>query len=519
MITAVTAGCMFGPYMPMVAADAAEMSVGVQKTAVEKANDYIGQQSLRQANLRWYPKYHVAAPVGWINDPNGLCYYEGRYHVFFQYHPYSAQWGPMHWGHVSSADMVHWQDEPVAIAPGESYDRNGCFSGSAIEKDGKLYLMYTGHVDLNPAEKKQQHVDRVETQCLAVSDDGKYFAKFTGNPVITIPKRPDVYGVDFRDPMVWQHEGKYYAVVGSKAAPELGQVLLFRSDDLQKWDMVSIMAKGHGNEGKMWECPNFATVDGHDVLIVSPQFVQPEGDKYRNVHQSVYMLGHLNYKTGEFDRGEFQMLDRGFDFYAPQVYKAADGRTMMIGWLDMWDCKLPEQQDGWAGMMTVPRELHYKEGRLVTPPARELMSLRKNEKLRADLTIDREQTLGTLTDGVGEFEMELDLTKAGGTTIQLVTGDAERTELSYDRKSGIFRMDRNYSGRNAEGVRRAPVNAPGGKLKVRGYVDGSSLEVFLNDGETVFSSRIYPSSDKMAVKVAGKCGQVKVDRAAFYDLK
>lgn len=508
----------------VMAADAAASNAALPATAVyaqqtklDQANEVATRQSLRTLNIRWYPKYHVAAPVGWINDPNGLCYYGGQYHVFYQYHPYSAQWGPMHWGHVTSTDLVHWKDEPVAIAPDRSYDANGCFSGSAIEKDGKLYIMYTGHVDL-PADQRKNNIDKVENQCLAVSSDGIHFDKVEGNPVIPLPKDKGIYGTDFRDPMMWKHDGKYYTVVGAKAASTVGQVLLFRSDDLIEWDFVGSMAKAEGNEGHMWECPNFTDVDGHDVLIFSPQDVQPEGDKYRNVDQSVYMLGNLNYDTGEFKHGEINQLDRGFDFYAPQVFKAADGRVMMLGWLDMWGSAMPEQQDGWSCMMTVPRELHYKDGKLITAPARELLSLRRNERTYEQVEVTGEKTLDSFTNGSGEFDIDFNLKDTDGMTMHLETAPDERMELSYDKKSGIFRMDRRYSGQNADGVRRATVKTDDGHLRVRGFVDRSSLEVFINGGETVFSSRVYPSTDKTEVKAAAKGGTLHVDKASFYAL-
>ena len=265
-------------------------------------------------------KYHIAAPANWINDPNGFCFYKGEYHLFYQYHPYSSQWGPMHWGHVASKDLADWEHRPIALAPTDEYDKGGCFSGSAIENDGKLYLLYTGHVDLDNSNGGN---DRIETQCLAVSDDGKHFEKVENNPVIkALPGNLNIRTEHFRDPKVWKHGDWYYTVVGVQTKEESGQVVVYKSQDLINWEFLNIMATSSVKEnlGFMWECPNFAEVNGHEALILSPQGVKSEGNKFLNLHQSGYFLGKMDYSTGIFEReNDFEMLDYGFDFYAPQI--------------------------------------------------------------------------------------------------------------------------------------------------------------------------------------------------------
>lgn len=162
------------------------------RMTVERANDYI-QENREKVNPRYRPAFHVAPPVGWMNDPNGFIYYQGEYHLFYQYYPYNSQWGPMHWGHTKSKDLIHWEELPVALAPDEWYDKDGCFSGSAIEKDGRLYLMYTGHVVENDVV--------TQTQCIAVSDDGITFEKLASNPVIGAELLGDEGSIhDCRDP-------------------------------------------------------------------------------------------------------------------------------------------------------------------------------------------------------------------------------------------------------------------------------------------------------------------------------
>ena len=511
-------------------------------------------------NNRWYPLYHVAAPTGWINDPNGFCTYKGQYHLFYQYHPYSAQWGPMHWGHVVSKDFVHWEHLPVSLKPDQPYDRDGCFSGSAIEFDGLLYLLYTGNV---PEGQKQ---------CLAVSDDGINFEKYEGNPVIEVPQDEDIHPIDFRDPKVWRHGKKFYAVIGSKTtdkpqideeqkpaenpevdeeqkptenpevdeeqkpaeSPEVdeeqqpaeepkvdnaqhGQALLYESTNLIKWKFKSISARGQGNQGNMWECPNFAKVDGKDVLIISPMGIEPEGNKFLNHVDSGYFIGKLDYKTGVFTHGDFELLDYGSDFYAPQIMHTEDGRCIMIGWLAMWYADMPEQEDGWAGLMTVPRELHIRDGKLIVEPVKELETLRKSSVIHTNLKLMVSNKLYGVRGDTGELLAEVDVAKSGNFAIELRAGETEKTVLEYDKETSIFSIDRENSGVGPKDKREVNLT-PAEKLKLRIYLDRSSIEVFINDGEAVMSARIYPAETSQDIIFVPRDGELTLDQVIFYKL-
>jgi len=467
-------------------------------------------------NSRWYPSYHIAAPSGWINDPNGFSCFNGEYHFFYQHYPYDVKWGPMHWGHVVSKDLVHWERLPVAIAPDKLYDASGgCFSGSAIEHDGKLYLMYTGHVDL-PVPTKDG-VNRIETQNIAVSDDGINFTKLAANPVLYVPAdKGDISPNDFRDPKVWTHNGKYYAVVGSRNMAEtVGQILMFESPDMENWTFKSIPARSEGNQGDMWECPNFAEVDGQDVLILSPMNIKPEGKKFLNLQQSGYMLGDLNYDTGIFTHGEFDLLDYGFDFYAPQILQAPDGRCIMIGWLDMWGTPMPEQNDGWAGQMSIPRELHIKDGKIISTPVKELELLRGEKVSYENLSISKATNLDGVRGEVGELLATIDLTQSKNFSIELRSFDSEKTVLSYD--NGIIKLNRDKSGKILKGEREFKL-VPADEMKLQIFIDRSSLEIFINDGEAVLSTRLYPKEISQDITFVPTKGTLNLKQVAFYKL-
>ena len=480
---------------------------------VEKANNFIAAHKA-EVNQRWYPVYHIAAPYGWVNDPNGFSFFNGEYHFFYQHYPYKTEWGPMHWGHVKSKDLAYWEHLPVALAPDQKYDvgyTGGCFSGSGIEKDGKLYLIYTAHHETKDGKRN-------ETQALAVSSDGINFVKSKKNPIIKIPKGNDFSPVDFRDPKVWEHDGKYYLIVGTKTTdnPSLGEIMLFESKNLEDWTYRGIADKSaNADEGFMWECPNFAEVDGKEVLILSPMLHAEDG---KEAHKVVYSVGKMDYNAGKFSHGEFDFLDYGFDFYAPQVTQAPDGRCLMVGWMDNWDIPIVEKTsgDGWACQMTVPRELHFKDGKIISTPVKELEKLRTNEKTYKNLTLNQETKLDGVRGNVGELVLNVDTKASPNFKIKLRSSATEETVLSYDKATGIFSMNRDKSGQGAGGTSQVKIS-PSDNLKMQIFLDKSSVEIFLNDGEAVISNRIYPQESSQDI-VFVPSGQLKINEISFYNI-
>lgn len=213
------------------------------------------------------PSFHLSAPVGWINDPNGFSKFAGEYHLFYQYHPYDTKWGPMHWGHSKTKDFIKWEQLPAALAPDQVYDMGGCFSGSAVESDGKHILMYTGVLD--KVQEDGSHLIR-QTQCIAIGD-GINYEKSDCNPAITSDSLPEGSNLeDFRDPKIWKEGDDFYVVVGSRHADGSGQILLYKSKDLREWTFVTILDRSENKIGRMWECPDFFNVDGNDIMIISP---------------------------------------------------------------------------------------------------------------------------------------------------------------------------------------------------------------------------------------------------------
>ncbi|MBN2981947.1 MULTISPECIES: glycoside hydrolase family 32 protein [Cohnella] len=475
---------------------------------IAEANRHISSVRDAVARSGWKPRYHLSPQAGWMNDPNGFIHFRGKYHVFFQHCPFKPEWGPMYWGHMISPDLVHWRHLPIALAPDQEYDRDGCFSGSAIEADGKLYLMYTGNVWTGP----DQAADLLQTQCLAVSEDGVRFVKLPENPVIGATPEGDIHPFHFRDPKVWKQGDLYYCVIASRSKNEIGQALLYRSADLKQWEFVNVMAKGGRNPGYMWECPDVFQLDGKDVLVLSPQGMKPEGYLYRNKDQSGYVLGKLDPETGMMSHGPFRLLDYGFDFYAPQTTVDAHGRRVMIAWMNMWESLMPERRHGWAGAMTLPRRLELREDRLLVFPARELEALR-GEGIRYENVEVRGGEEVNLP-GVEGDSLELAVVLQGrpasrfGLMLRCGEADGERTVLTYDGKEGVLELDRNASGQGPGGERQAPVALREGKLALRVFVDRSSVEVFTEDGEVAMTARIYPGEGSVGIRFFADGGMV-----------
>lgn len=300
------------------------------------------------------PRYHYRPKKGWINDPNGLVYFDGYYHVFYQHAPdFEQPWKqPMHWGHARTKDFLEWEELPVALTPGAPYDGGGCWSGTAIAKDGKLYLFYAA-------------ITEVSTIAVAVSEDGVHFRKYEQNPVIrTFPPEG---GPDFRDPAVCRIDGVYYCVVASGNPPtKTARLLLYRSKNLLDWTFCCVMAEWQN--GKYAECPSF--VPAKEGFLLTTSVCPLESEHYFSV-----MYG--DFEDGTFTARHIAEVDKGPDQYAGQVFLDHLGRSLLITWIPGW------KYSGYApadiGCMSVPRELTLKDGKITAYPIAELQYLLKDE--------------------------------------------------------------------------------------------------------------------------------------------
>jgi len=417
-----------------------------------------------------YPQWHLAPVTGLMNDPNGFIFFAGRYHLFYQWNPLGCDHRYKCWGHWRSDDLVHWQHEPLALMPDEEYDRNGCYSGSAVDNRGVLTLCYTGNVKFDDGS-------RTAWQCLAVAQEDGSFKKC--GPVLALPEG---YTGHVRDPKVWQHEGMWYMVLGAQDRQQRGKVLLFRSEDLRSWQPCGEIAgqglNGLEDAGYMWECPDLFALDGTHVLICCPQGLAREPHRYLNTYPAVWMSGAFDYARATFEHGALHELDAGFEFYAPQTALAEDGRRILIGWMGVPDGEemlQPTRAQGWIHQMTCPRELRYRDGRLWQTPVRELQRLREAER----------QWQGYASDApilnAARLEFELIAPR--------VTVDFAGALRLIVEKNGV-RLER-ASLQTGETLTRYWL---GDVRHLRVLCDCSSVEIFINEGEGVMSSRYFPDA-------------------------
>ena len=448
------------------------------------------------------PDFHLATRVGWMNDPNGFCYYKNQYHMFYQYYPYAPYWGPMHWGHAVSNDLLHWEYLPAVLAPDTPYDIGGCFSGNAIElPDGRHLLMYTG-VMKNPymGEGKEE----LQTQCLAIGD-GMDYEKYEGNPVLDGNDLPEGCSrADFRDPKLWRKaDGTYCCITGNRPADGSGQILLFKSKDAFNWKFDKVLIENRNRFGKMWECPDFFSLDGKQVLLVSPQDMLPQGFEYHNGNGTLCLIGDYDEETDTFTEQYNQSVDYGIDFYAPQTVLTPDGRRVMIGWMQNWDtCTLRKPSQTWFGQMSLPRELSVKEGRLIQTPVRELDMLRCDRVEYKDVAVSDVVRLEKISGRRVDMEITLRPDSSGALyrkfAIRFAQNEEYHTALSFRPHEAILKVDRKFSGSRRAIIHQRRCKVEGsesGELKLRMILDRCSVEVFINDGIQVMTATLYTDMD------------------------
>lgn len=444
------------------------------------------------------PACHVTGGVGWINDPNGFAPYRGEYHLFFQYHPYDNCWGPMHWGHAKTKDFIRWELLPAALAPDQDYDRDGCFSGGAVElPDGRHLLMYTGVRRIPVAGGRQE--DR-QTQCVAIGD-GLDYEKYAGNPVLTAADLPEGgSAIDFRDPKIWREGDTFYCVVVNRTPDGSGAVLLYESPDGLRWKRNGVISQCRSRYGRMWECPDFFRLDGKDVLLHSAQKMLAQGLEFHGGNNTLFHIGRLDRENWEFLDETVHAGEYGLDFYAPQTLEAADGRRILIGWMQSWE-SARERPDGlgFLGQMTVPRELRIKNGRVCQMPVRELGSYRKNRVSYSGVRIEKKTTLPGIRGRI--LDMTLRIRPEGAQyrrfDLEIAKNDRFVTTISLLPETGTIRLDRTYSGFRHDilHTREFPAAFPGEGIRLRLLLDRCSAELFVGDGEQAASMVLYTPAE------------------------
>lgn len=446
--------------------------------------------------------YHITPPKGLLNDPNGLIQFNGVYHVFYQWNQNETNHTTKSWGHVTSKDLIQWTNQPVALEPNDWFDKDGCYSGSALSYENKLYLFYTGNV-------RNEKNERESYQCLAVSEDGINFEK--KGPII---HQPIGYTAHIRDPKVWQTDNNdWWMILGAQKENLTGDTLIYHSTNLTDWVCKGSLMDQKDEFGYMWECPDLVHFENKSVFIFSPQGLTSKKDEFNNIYHSGYLTGEFT-KFGKFkpDNHSFKELDRGFDFYAPQTFKDNNARVILFGWMGVMEpeveAAIPTIQDGWVHNLTIPRELSYSDGLLIQQPVTELKRLRQASPR---ITIAKANESYRLPTVQNEILLNWEKT-AGSFEFQI------RKEVSVDYKEESRRIKvtrTNWLTGNRES-RAVTLKKP--LVQMQLFLESSTLELFINNGEEVFSLRYFTTTEVNTLDM-NSCTLGKEPEVTFYTLK
>lgn len=434
------------------------------------------------------PDWHISPPQGLLNDPNGFIYHQGQYHLFYQWYPYACAHKDKYWAHLTSKDLVNWQWQPVALTPSDWFDSHGVFSGHALSQDDQLMLFYTGNTRIG--EQRDRHT----TQCLATSTDGIHFTK--QGPVV--PELPPGVTPHCRDPKVIRHNDHWLMLIGAQREDEIGRLAIYQSEDLKNWTFLALCGDELGDFGYMWECPDFFTLNKQDFIVIGPQGIKSPNKNHTVPHHNGIVKAQLD-ESGKALLSDFQHLDHGFDFYAPQSLQTPDGRRIMCAWMGLPDeIDHPSSDNGWLHQLTTMRELSYENDKLIQRPIKEL------ETLRAEpITVLQGETCLDLQSKAFELQVSMQW----GSVIRLHQCESGYCEIRLDADSRRLYFDRsNTLIREGDTVRELPLSGSD-SVQLHIFSDTSSIEVFINDGQAVLSARVF--SDKNATQLSIK-GNVEI---------
>lgn len=503
-------------------------------TKEEYKSWYGGSQSYRdRVNASPYRlSYHLMPETGWLNDPNGLCQINGVYHIYYQYTPFEPTGEIKLWGHYTTRDFVHYRREEPALFPDRDFDAHGVYSGSAFAEAGIIHYYYTGNVKyFDRADYDYILTGRGSNTIHFTSVDGYHFSE--KELLLTAKDYPGDMSCHVRDPKILKQGDAYYMALGARDDNNRGLALLYKSRDLKNW---SCHGRIRTKEpfGYMWECPDLFWLEGRLCLICCPQGVGPKGVDYRNVHQCTVIPLNYDFAPGEYrieDSSEFSQLDRGFDFYAPQTFEDEKGRRVLIGWMGIPDAEYtnPTTEYGWQHCLTIPRVLHLVNGKMIQKPVEELEALRGNgwefewEGLKTPMdrepgpigerglsaseheTSKKENKWSNVNNpGNGlVYECLINFDMCQSMTLTLRRG----AELTFENGRLTLDIEPCGSGRGRRSVNLHSLE----QLQI--FSDTSSLEIFVNGGGEVFTTRVY--GDQGGFRIEGTCS----GKGTIYELK
>ena len=454
------------------------------------------------------PKYHFCSKDGWINDPNGFVYFNGKYHLFFQYQK-GLDGSPMSWGHAISDDLIFFEELKPVICHDSAYDEAGSWSGSAIVYKDQLYLIYTGHRLINDKP--------FQTQNIVISKDGIHFKKYSKNPVISDDLLPEGASIeDFRDPSLFSYRNRIYCLVGNRSKDDVSQLLLYKSKNVKKWTFERTLINNK-ELGYMLECPSSAKIENKRVLILSPIGLKPRNNEYWNSANSIYIVADQALKN--IDCFAHHEIDGGLDFYAAHVISNGD---IMISWMQNWGRSIQsiDEKQKWVNCFTLPRKLSLKNNKLIQQALPQLEKHFTNEVVFNGYIKDEIEIEGMK----GYFKhLHIEFSQGNDFHIKLfkkgnnfVSVDYDKSLLTIDRRNSLHRVISYKEELSSNNYRQLEIKSK--KVILDIYLDRITLEVFVNGGKNVMSMVSYSDDDFDGISFYSTTGKkVKIISKDFVD--
>lgn len=449
------------------------------KEEIAKINENVNQSP-------WHASYHIEPRTGLLNDPNGFSFFNGKYNLFYQNWPFGAAHGLKEWIHTESDDLVHFYVTGAELRPDTEHDSHGAYSGSAYEVDGKLFLFYTGNV-------RDKKWIRDTLQIGAWIDKDHNITKCEN---ILIHKPADVTE-HFRDPQIFNYKGQLYTIVGAQNLEKSGFIKVYKATDnnVETWEEVGNLDFGSTGSEYMIECPNLLFVDEKPVIIYCPQGLDKSELNYDNIYPNTFKICQ-SFDTENIKlvgASEIQNLDYGFEAYATQGFNTPDGRTLIVSWIGLPDIDYPTDKYNYQGAMSLVKELSIKDGKLYQYPVETITSLRVSSE---------EFTSKVETNNTYELELTFPTNQKSEL---LLFSDSKGNGLSLivDTKEGKIILDRSKAGiqyaTDFGTIRECSIDTKETTANI--FVDNSIIEIFINKGEKVFTSRVFPENHQNGIQI------------------
>lgn len=450
---------------------------------------------LNLTECEYRPLWHIAPPQGLLNDPNGFIWHNGEYHLFYQWYPYSCEHKDKYWVQLKSQDLVNWKWSSIALTPSHWFDSHGVFSGHSLSYQNELYVFYTGNSRVGPNRVRQT------TQCCAkLQSDGSF--KKLGPLIDSLPMGVTPH---FRDPKVIRWNDRWIMFIGAQREDMNGRLAVYHSKDLNNWDYKGLFGDELGEFGYMWECPDVFELDGQYYLIFAPQGIYSGNEHHTTAHHNRICKVEID-NNGLPTLSDLQILDYGFDFYAPQSIETPDGRRVLCAWMGLPDeINQPSVNNGWIHQLSGMRELTFIDGQLVQTPIKEMVQLRGEKEV---LEIGQK---GLDLNGKS-FELHINL--VDGDKLSLFKNKQMSFDIEYQNDKLVFDR-RNTQVLEGDLIREFPLkNCELAELKI--FADQSSLEIFVNNGEAVVTSRVFTPEDSTQISCSTMNNEIRI--AQFYRL-